>query len=316
MIQFLRGTSTAVSNENPVLAAGQPFFETDTNKIKIGNGVNQYNSLPYINPDVTQSAVDWSSITGKPSEFPPEAHTHTTSQITDLNLSEITTDIDNLQHNEANIIQTTGETVDRVNTLELQMSNKANTNHTHTSSQITDLGSSFMNKPTNTGSSNQWLKRSSSNQGTWSTLPTASASQAGMMPATLFSTLKDTYEIIDAGGTDGANGGWIHLSNNIVIEWQSIYVYDVSVNTALGDWYRSNAPYLQTDYPWQGINSVGYPMIQMNFVSTNNAAALIWINPTISYLPDYVPQCYLIRPVTGTCTGYISVFAIGYNNYL
>lgn len=303
MIQFLRGTSTAVSNENPVLAAGQPFFETDTNKIKIGNGVNQYNSLPYINPDSTSISTSWDSIENKPSTFPPSTHTH---EIDDVNGLKLKMDsLDSLNNQVGSNISPRLDTVEG--------------NITSINNELDSLSSNIgskMNTPTNTGSSNQWLKRSNSNQGTWSTLPTVTTSQAGMMPSDLFSKLRYTDEIIDAGGTDGANGGWIHLSNNIVIEWQSIYVYDVSVNTALGDWYRSNAPYLQTDYPWQGINSVGYPMIQMNFVSTNNAAALIWINPTVSYLPDYVPQCYLIRPTTGTCTGYISVFAIGYNNYL
>jgi hypothetical protein len=33
---------------------------------------------------VTPLATDWDSITGKPTEFPPEAHTHTASQITDF----------------------------------------------------------------------------------------------------------------------------------------------------------------------------------------------------------------------------------------
>ena len=86
MIQFLRGTSTAVSNENPVLAAGQPFFETDTNKIKIGNGVNQYNSLPYINPDSTSISTSWDSIEDKPSTFPPAAHTHEIDDVNGLQL--------------------------------------------------------------------------------------------------------------------------------------------------------------------------------------------------------------------------------------
>lgn len=316
MIQFLRGTSTAVSNENPVLAAGQPFFETDTNKIKIGNGVNQYNSLPYINPDATQSAVDWSSITGKPSEFPPESHTHTTSQITDLDLSEITTDIENLQHNEANMIQTTGETVDRVNTLELQMSNKANTNHTHTSSQITDLSSSFMNKPTNTGSSNQWLKRSSSNQGIWSTLPTVTTSQAGMMPAALYSTLRDTEAVIDYFHSDTGTG-WLHLDSGLTMEWRQIEVSNVSVSIALGSLYRSESPYNDRQYRWDSVDgATSYPTIQMTFISTNNSSAFVWPNPTVSRLAQYIPPCYLVRPTTGTCTGYISVFAIGWNSLI
>lgn len=51
MIQFMRGNSSSVISENPVLAAGQPFFETNTHKLKIGDGSTYYNSLPYIGED-------------------------------------------------------------------------------------------------------------------------------------------------------------------------------------------------------------------------------------------------------------------------
>lgn len=48
MIQFRRGTASAASTANEVLAAGQPFVETDTSKLKIGDGSTHFNDLPYI----------------------------------------------------------------------------------------------------------------------------------------------------------------------------------------------------------------------------------------------------------------------------
>lgn len=48
MIQFMRGTSTLVTSQNPTLQAGQPFYETDTHKLKIGDGSTAWSSLPYI----------------------------------------------------------------------------------------------------------------------------------------------------------------------------------------------------------------------------------------------------------------------------
>lgn len=48
-IQFRRATSAQLANGNPVLAAGEPAFETDTFVFKIGNGVTAYNSLPPLN---------------------------------------------------------------------------------------------------------------------------------------------------------------------------------------------------------------------------------------------------------------------------
>ena len=47
-IQLKRGTARAFKNINPFLLEGQPGFEIDTNRLKIGNGVNYYNDLPYI----------------------------------------------------------------------------------------------------------------------------------------------------------------------------------------------------------------------------------------------------------------------------
>lgn len=47
-IQLRRGTaSTWASNGTVVLAAGEPGFETDTGKFKVGDGSTQWDSLPY-----------------------------------------------------------------------------------------------------------------------------------------------------------------------------------------------------------------------------------------------------------------------------
>lgn len=48
MIQFMRGNSDSVSTNNPVLAAGQPFYELDSHNLKIGDGSTSYSSLPYV----------------------------------------------------------------------------------------------------------------------------------------------------------------------------------------------------------------------------------------------------------------------------
>jgi hypothetical protein len=46
-IQLRRGTAAQWVSANPVLAAGEQGFETDTNKLKIGNGSTAWNSLSY-----------------------------------------------------------------------------------------------------------------------------------------------------------------------------------------------------------------------------------------------------------------------------
>lgn len=48
-IQIKRATSSKWSANNPILASGEWGFETDTKKVKIGDGVNHWNDLPYFN---------------------------------------------------------------------------------------------------------------------------------------------------------------------------------------------------------------------------------------------------------------------------
>jgi hypothetical protein len=50
-IQVRRGTAANWTSTNPTLAAGEFGFETDTNKLKCGNGSTAWNSLTYINND-------------------------------------------------------------------------------------------------------------------------------------------------------------------------------------------------------------------------------------------------------------------------
>lgn len=47
-IQIKRGTKSALTTNNPLLLEGQPCFETNTGQLKIGDGVNKYNNLPYV----------------------------------------------------------------------------------------------------------------------------------------------------------------------------------------------------------------------------------------------------------------------------
>jgi hypothetical protein len=49
-IQIKRGLSAALSATNPIVASGEPIFETDTLKLKIGDGVTQYSNLELVSP--------------------------------------------------------------------------------------------------------------------------------------------------------------------------------------------------------------------------------------------------------------------------
>jgi hypothetical protein len=81
-IQVRRDSSANWTAKNPVLAAGEWGLELDTTKLKIGNGTQDWQSLPYWAP--VGGAVDWSSIANRPTTFPPEAHTHEVNEVTGL----------------------------------------------------------------------------------------------------------------------------------------------------------------------------------------------------------------------------------------
>ena len=47
-IKFRRDTSINWTSVNPIPAQGEPCYETDTGKLKIGNGSDNYVTLPYV----------------------------------------------------------------------------------------------------------------------------------------------------------------------------------------------------------------------------------------------------------------------------
>ncbi len=55
LIQVRRDTASNWSTVNPVLAAGELGFETNTGKLKVGNGTSPWNSLPYGSGAITVS---------------------------------------------------------------------------------------------------------------------------------------------------------------------------------------------------------------------------------------------------------------------
>lgn len=58
-----RGTAAQWTAANPVLASGEPGFETDTGKTKIGNGTAAWTALPYVTDTDDPSATPGLSLT-------------------------------------------------------------------------------------------------------------------------------------------------------------------------------------------------------------------------------------------------------------
>jgi hypothetical protein len=84
-IKLRRGTASAWTSANPVLAAGEMGIESDTSRSKFGDGATAWTSLAYSVGDSSGiGTIEWTSVTDKPTEFPPEAHTHAISDVTNL----------------------------------------------------------------------------------------------------------------------------------------------------------------------------------------------------------------------------------------
>ena len=88
-IQFLRGTHSKVAASTKVLADGQPLYEKDTHKLKVGDGSTAAKSLPYIKVDTdsalsststnpVQNKVINTALSGKANS----SHTHKAGDIT------------------------------------------------------------------------------------------------------------------------------------------------------------------------------------------------------------------------------------------
>ena len=52
-IKFRRDTAAFWSSHNPILQLAEPGYETDTGKIKIGDGATEWNSLAYAKFGIT-----------------------------------------------------------------------------------------------------------------------------------------------------------------------------------------------------------------------------------------------------------------------
>lgn len=131
---------------------------------------------------------------------------------------------------------------------------------------------------------------------------------------------------------NGSTGGWsLWMEEPVVIEsgtmgiWTykkysdgtaecfgKINVSSIAVNASLGNWYRSENLYDATAYQYP-VDFIEAPATEMMFQTRNSSAALLWTFSSSDYNAKiYLPQCYLIRPVTATsCNGNINIVAKG-----
>ena len=237
--------------------------------------------------------TNWENIEDIPANFPPSTHYHSIANINGLSteLEELTNNISGL----TGTIQTVTNNIDTIFTNIASLSNSVNDK---------------MNSPTNNGSSTSYFLRwSNANQGTWATLPTASASNAGTMSSAHYMQVNNTKRYVSNEGKNGIFN-FRYWSNGFVELWAKVEISNLSVSTSLGNMYRSNSPINDTQYHYP-YTFYQRPFVYTQFFASNNASALVWLNPTWNKATQYLPEFYLVRPTTGTCSGYVYYYICG-----
>lgn len=237
--------------------------------------------------------TNWENIEDIPANFPPSTHYHNIANINGLSteLEELTNDISGL----TGTLQTVNNNI-----------NSINANIT----SITNTLGDKMNSPTNNGSSTSYFLRwSNANQGTWATLPTASASHAGTMSSAHYTQVNNTKRYVSNAGTNGIFN-FRYWSDGFVELWAKVNISNLSVSTTLGNMYRSNSPITDTQYKYP-YTFYPQPFVYTQFFTSNNASALVWLNPTWGKATQYLPPFYLVRPTTVTCSGYVYYYICG-----
>lgn len=68
--QVRRGTSVEWAVKNPVLRAGEPGYEVDKKRLKVGDGLTSWNELSYVNQDLVAGTLDLEDHVNSPNPHP------------------------------------------------------------------------------------------------------------------------------------------------------------------------------------------------------------------------------------------------------
>lgn len=276
------------------------------------------------------SAIDWDNVQNKPSTYPTtwEKVDGLTAKLETIgdSLNSINNTLNSydgefsaLEEELTSINNAVSILSTNLSTLETTVAGKANTDLSNVSNEDFSAkaaaagvggGNDKMNSPTNNGSSTSYFLRwSNANQGTWATLPTASATRAGTMSSDHYTKVNNTKRYVSIEGTNGIFN-FRYWSDGFVEMWAKVEISNLSVSATLGNMYRSNSPITDTQYLYPYTFNP-QPFVYAQFFTSNNASALVWLNPTWGKATQYLPQFYLVRPTTATCSGYVYYYICG-----
>lgn len=105
-----RGQSQVWADINPILAEGEPGYELDTHRLKIGDGEKSWNELPYIGGSSTEIPELQEYVTKEELESLVKAYIPSSEKENQIKvLSDGTMEINSL--NITKLVQTEGDTL-------------------------------------------------------------------------------------------------------------------------------------------------------------------------------------------------------------
>lgn len=143
-IQMRRGTAAQWTSSNPTLAVGELGVETDTNKLKVGDGTTAWNSLGYTTPSLDVADLGDVTITSVTSgealvwNGTAWVNSDLTSTITASIVDSAPATLDTLNELAAAL----GDDPNFATTVSNSIAGKADTSHTHSLTDVTDVTAS------------------------------------------------------------------------------------------------------------------------------------------------------------------------------
>lgn len=135
LIQIRKGTASLWASVNPVLAEGELGLETDTGKIKGGNGVDAWSALPYSGSGGGGGSVD--SVNGQTGVVVLDKG--------DIGLSNVDNTAD-LSKPISTATQTALDAKASTSALTSGLAGKSDVGHTHVTADVTGLDTSLSGK--------------------------------------------------------------------------------------------------------------------------------------------------------------------------
>lgn len=263
----------------------------------------------------TAFPTTWGNVEGKPQTFPPSTHTHEISQIDGLtaeleSISDSLTSINNALNSYDGEFSTLEEELTSIN-------NAVSTLSTNLSTLETTVGGKANSDLSNVSNEDFSAKAAAAGVGggggasTWDEItgkpdvfPTNWDSVAGKP-----TSVQNTKRYVSNEGTYGIFN-FRYWSDGFVELWAKVEVSNLSVSTTLGNMYRSNSPFTDSQYKYP-YTFYPQPFVYTQFFTSNNASAFVWLNPSWGRATQYLPPLYLVRPTTGTCSGYVYFYICG-----